>query len=127
MAARIVAARNIRLHTDSRLQRSRRKAIARIGRKCPRPYAVRTETAELPDSFIIEIPTRLLRRLRTPEPCSQAVPGLLPCSAIVCERFPVQPQVVAIERHSTTPRTRRIYSPECGAVIGHVIEETRFV
>src|SRR5579864_1266282 len=111
MAVRIVAARNIRLHADSRLQPSRRKAIARIGRKCPRPYAVRTETAELPDSFTIEIPTRLLRRLRTPEPCPQSVPCFLPCSAIVSERSPVQPEVVAIKRDSTTPRTRRIYSP----------------
>src|SRR5580658_10273376 len=112
MAARSVAARNIRLHADSRLQRYVGKAIARIGGERPRPDTVRTETAELPRSFIIEIPIRLFRRWWTPEPRSQGVPRFWRRSAIVYVgtrpsgswQSVVQAQVVAVERRAVAPR-----------------------
>ena len=55
------------------------------------------------------------------------MPGFLRCSAIVCVGFSIQSQVVAIERHSAPPGARRVDTPECGAVIGHVVEKTWLV
>src|SRR5712691_752967 len=112
MAAWVVSAGYVRLHADPRLQRRRGKAIARIRSKRPRPDTLRTETTELPDPFIVQIPIRLIRRRWTGESRSQRVPCFRRGSAIVCEGFSVQPQVVAIERHSTLPRTRRVHTPE---------------
>src|SRR5215469_6545964 len=105
VAVWIVPARNIRLHADPWLQRCCGKTVARIGRNRPRPNATRTETAELPDRFIVEIPIRFFRRWRTPETCPEGVPGFPRRSAIVRERFSVQPQVIAIERYAVLPRT----------------------
>src|SRR5580658_5930571 len=135
MTLRVVAAGNVRLNTDPWLQRYGGEAIARIGRKGPRPDTISAETAELPRSLIIEIPIRLFHRWWTPEPRSQSVPRLGRCSAIVCVgtrpsrswQSVVQAQVVVVERHSAAPWARRVHAPECGAVIGYVIEETWFV
>src|SRR5580700_10399447 len=127
MAAWVVPAGNVCLYADPGFQRHRGKGIARIGRKRPGPDTIRSESAELPDSFIIEIPIRLRGRGRAPQPCTHGVPRFLRCSAIVFEGSPVQPQVIAIKRNSTPPRTRRINAPECGAMIRDVIEETLLI
>src|SRR5580704_16983652 len=111
MAAWVVSTGNVCLYADPGFQRHRGKGIARIGRERPRPNTIRAITAELPDSFIIEIPIRLLDRGRPPQPCTHGVPRFLRCSAVVCERLPVQPQVIAIQRNPTPPRTRRIHTP----------------
>src|SRR5580700_11012287 len=127
MAVWVVSTGYVGLYADPGLQWRRGKAIARIGRERPRPNTIRAETAELPDSFIIEIPIRLLGRGRAPQPCTQGVPRFLRCSTIVCERLSAQPQVIAIKRNSTPPRSRRIHTPEGGAMIRDVIEETQLI
>src|SRR5579863_227073 len=127
MAAWVVSTGNVCLYADPGFQRHRGKGIARIGRERPRPYTIRAETAELPDSFIIEVPIRLFGRGRAPQPCSRGVPRFLRSSTIVCEGLSVQPQVIAIKRNSTPPRTRRIHTPECGAMIGNVIENPQLI
>src|SRR5580700_10889482 len=127
MAAWVVSTGNVCFYADPRFQWRRGKGIARIGRERPRPNTIRAKTAELPDSFIIEIPIRLLGRGRPPQPCTHGVPSFLRCSTIVCERLSVQPQVIAIKRNSTPPRTRRIHTPEGGAMIRDVIEETQLI
>src|SRR5580698_1939730 len=97
MAALVVSTGKVCLYADPGFQRHRGKGIARIGRERPRPDTLSSETAELPDSFIIEIPIRLLGRGQTPKPCTHGVPRFLSCSTIVCEGLSVQPQVVGIE------------------------------
>src|SRR5260370_29141461 len=90
-------------------------------------YAVRAETAELQDPFVIEIPIRFRRRWGTREAGSERVPGFRPRSAVVFEGFSVPTQVVAIERHSAPPRTRRVHSPARGLRIGDIIKEAPFI
>src|SRR5690349_20280274 len=64
---RIVSAGNIRLHADSRPQWRRGKAVTSVGCHRPRTDSADTETAELPDTFIVEIPIGFLGSRRTPE------------------------------------------------------------
>src|SRR5579872_2506782 len=49
------------------------------------------------------------------------------CSAVVCESFSVQPEIVAIEGYPSCPRTCCVYTPKRGAMIGSVVEEARLV
>src|ERR1700722_3397548 len=58
----MISTRNVRLGAEPRFQRSRGNSIARL--RCDGPCAdfSRSEVAELPNSFIVEVPTRAFAR-----------------------------------------------------------------
>src|SRR5258708_31729625 len=92
----VVAARNIRFCAEPGFQRNGWDAIARFRGDGPGLNVRRTERAELPEAFVVEIPSWLFGGDRAGKPCSQGVAYFLRRATLKMRFLAIQAQVISL-------------------------------
>src|SRR5215469_1412828 len=123
----VIPAGSVCPETEPRLQRQSWHLVARDGGEVPRPDIRRSETAELPIGFIIKVPTWSLLRDGAPQPCAEGVPQLVSRAPLVGSLFGIDTEVVEIHRNVAAERSRAVYPPKAGLVIGTIVEKSKAI
>src|SRR5882724_10979105 len=92
----VVAARNIRFCTEPGSQRNDWDAIACFGGDGPGLNVRRTERAELPEAFVVEIPAGLFGGNRAGKPRSHGVAHFLRSATLKMRFLAIQAQVISL-------------------------------
>src|SRR5712672_1246724 len=123
----IVATGDVRLGTESRFQRKDRKSITGLRRHSPCADICGSEASELPERFIIEIPTGFRLSDRTRQTRTDAVPYLLANASVECSCFSIEAKIVSIQSNALSQRSDAVDTPKPDCMIGRVIKEARLV
>src|ERR1700688_73560 len=124
---RIVAARDIRLSAESRLQRNVRKTVTGFRSHCPGTYVCGTEGSELPKRFIVEIPAGLPLGHGTRKTRTDAMPHFVAYTPIECSCLSIEAQVVSVQCDGLRQRPDAVCAPECDGVIGCIVKKSWLV
>src|SRR5216683_809864 len=124
---RIVAARDVRLSTESRFQRNVRKPVTGFRSHCPGAYVCRTEGSELPKRFIVEIPAGLPLGHGTRKTRTDTVPHFVADTSVERSCFSIEADVVSVECDGLRQRSDAVYAPKSDCMVWDVVEKTRLV
>src|SRR5208282_2549738 len=105
----------------------RREAIAGFAGNSPGSNVCGAECPELPETLVVDVPSRMFVCDRSRKPRTQRVTNLLSGAALEGRLSAVQAQIVQIKSSSTCRGACCVYTPETDCMIRRIVEETRFV
>src|SRR5580704_1932795 len=127
VAARVISARDVSVHAESRFQGCFREPISSIRSKGPRFDACRTEGAELPHTLKVKVPSGPFSSGGLKNPRPQGVAHLLGCASFERRFFTIQTQVVHVQGMFVRQGPCGVHAPKTNGVVGRVVEKSELI
>src|SRR5216684_7631034 len=124
---RIVAARDIRLNTESRFQRNVWEPVTGFRSHRPGAYVCGTEGSKLPKRFIVEIPAGLPVGDGTRKTRTDTVPYFMAGTSVECSCFSIKTKVVSVQCGVLRQKSDAVHAPKSDCMIGGIVEDPRLV
>src|SRR5579862_2566196 len=127
VAARVISARDVSVHAEPRFKRGCRESIAGIRSDGPCLDVSRAESAELPGTLIVKVPSGPFSSGGLKNSRPQGVAHLLGCASFERRFFTIQTQVVHVQGMFARQGPCGVHAPKTNGVVGRVVEKSELI
>src|SRR5712692_704347 len=123
----VVTARDVGLHAEAGFQWRRRNPITGFRGEGPGANISRTEAAELPEAFVVEVPSWPFRRDGPRNSGAQRMAHFLRSATLESRPLAIEAQVIKLQGSIVRQRVGSVHTPETNGVIRCIVEEPGIV